>query len=183
MSTPNLAVLSDSPNARRYTPSDKEAAYQLWRQTSGRSLRQTAAILGISPDTVDRWHEQQGWDQRLQEEETGAGKSSAEVARSMVAPLFVKAIVMASRILDDPAVLEKNPNAVVKTMELVAGWNGLVVPKAPQLNVTKTLGDGTVVTVKASDLSHLTPDQLAHYARTGELPATASPDPALPDTD
>ena len=54
----------ESPNGRRYTDADREAAFQCWRTVGGRSLRRVAEITGVALSTVAGWSTRDGWVER-----------------------------------------------------------------------------------------------------------------------
>jgi hypothetical protein len=95
-----LARLSDSPNGRRYTDADKEAAYVLWR-TYGRSLRKTADALAVAPSTVGTWQQSGGWVARAEREDAEEAESVRASIHRTALPRALKAIAFVERVVDD----------------------------------------------------------------------------------
>jgi hypothetical protein len=91
---------SDSPNGRRYTEADREAAYLLWR-TSGRSLRRVAESLAVAASTVGTWSQAGGWVARAEREDAEEAESVRASIRGTALPRALKAIAFAERVMDD----------------------------------------------------------------------------------
>jgi hypothetical protein len=95
-----VARLFDSPNGRRYTEADKEAAYVLWR-TYGRSLRKTADALAVAPSTVGTWQQSGRWVERADREDAEEAESVRASIQRTALPRALKAIAFVERVLDD----------------------------------------------------------------------------------
>lgn len=163
------------PSKRQYTSADYEATFHVWHGPGGKNLHTTAALTGVPIATVHNWHGRHGWAERSNDLSQGQRRSAAQVADDVVQQLIVAgqvpAIVALHQIIADP----QHKRREVAALAMLA-LGGRPLPKAPTITATRTMGDGSTLTVKASDLGHLSPTELAHYARTGELPASV-PDP------
>jgi hypothetical protein len=95
-----VARLFDSPNGRRYSDADKEAAYVLWR-TCGRSLRKTAEALAVAPSTIGTWQQSGRWVERADREDAEESESVRASIRGTALPRAVKAIAFIERVIDD----------------------------------------------------------------------------------
>jgi hypothetical protein len=178
----DAADAAPHPNSETYGNLDREAAFLVWYATNPRTFRDAGAVLGIHRQTLARWHDRDGWADRADALDSGAASNANGLARRMVAPLFPLAVVAAHRIITDPDVMAKSPMAVVKMVETVMGLNGMVVPKASSLELTRNPDGSASVTLKVSDLAALTPEQ-RRLVREHGITALGTPDtgsPALP---
>lgn len=163
------------PHYRTYTDADYQTAYHVWAGPAGRSLRRTAALLGISHTTLGSWSQRFDWPERYHDAQSstsvGAARESDNVVQALIVAGQVPAILALHEIVADPGHKRRDVAAIA-----LLALGGRPLPKAPVLTATRTLGDGTTISVKSSDLTHLSPTDLAHYARTGELPAGSPAD-------
>lgn len=178
--TPAVATLDASTSgvlvsSRVYSAADRDTAYHVWSGPAGKSLRKTSALTGYPLSTIHAWSQTHDWHERSTTMTEQAGRSAAATADRVVQDLItagqVPAIVALHEIIADPGHKRRDVAALA-----MLALGGRPLPKAPTFTATKTLGDGTTISVKSSDLQALTPQELAHYARTGELPASV-PDP------
>jgi hypothetical protein len=165
------------PMSRRiYTSADYETAFHVWNGPAGQSLRRCSALTGYPVSSVHAWCERHKWHERAADAIDGTNQSAAAKADRTVQELIthgqVPAIIALHEIIADPGHKRRDVAALA-----MLALGGRPLPKAPTFTATKTLGDGTTISVKSSDLQQLTPTELAHYARTGELPAS------VPDSD
>jgi hypothetical protein len=161
--------------ARMYSAADRDTAYHVWVGPANRSYRKAAGLLGITHPTLLKWGERGCWEERANESAaTSLGLAAREVDRivqSLILQSQVPSTIALMEIVADPGHKRRD----VAALALLA-LGGRPLPKAPTITATRTLGDGTQVAVKLSDLGPLTSAELAHYARTGELPAGTPPE-------
>ena len=96
-----------NPHGRRYSPEEKEAAYQLWRTTAGRSHRRVAEATGIAASTVGTWSQEDGWVERARREDDEDAKSVRRSIRAVVNEQVLKSVEVAVKLRDDEKVPPK----------------------------------------------------------------------------
>ena len=98
-----VAELVQLPNShgRRYSPDEKEGAYQTWRFAAGRSRRKTAELTGISPGTIDNWHRDDGWAARAKRDDDDDAKLLNQALRGLKYAEALKSIATAATLRDD----------------------------------------------------------------------------------
>ena len=90
-----------NPHGTRYTLEQREAAYQTWKIGSGRSLRRTAGLTGISQGTLGSWSREDGWQRRAREEDAEVAATLATTLRNVLGEEVVKSIEAARAVRDD----------------------------------------------------------------------------------
>jgi hypothetical protein len=168
---------------RSYSRADYETAYHVWAGPAGRSIRGTAALLGVPHTTVSLWSRRFDWDTRHGDSAAQSVQAAVHQADAVTQALItagqVPAIVALHEIIADPTHKRRDVAALA-----MLALGGRPLPKAPQVTATRTLSDGTSISVKMSDLSALSPAELTAYARTGILPDRASmPNPVADATE
>ncbi len=166
-----------SETAKRvYTSADYETAFHVWHGPAGKNLHRTSAITGYPVSTIHVWTDRHNWDERSATLSDTNGRSAAATSDRIVQDLItagqVPAIIALHEIIADIGHKRRDVAALA-----MLALGGRPLPKAPTITATRQLGDGSTIAVKMSDLGHLSPQELAHYARTGELPASIPPDP------
>lgn len=99
---------SDASHGRRYTESDREAAYQLWRTTGGRSLRRVAEITGVAVSTLGTWSQRDGWIIRAQREDREDAESVRTGIGALITQQVARSIEVVIRIRDDEKASSKD---------------------------------------------------------------------------
>jgi hypothetical protein len=72
-----------NPHGRRYAPQDREATYQRWKVASGRSLRKTARLTGVSLCTLSNWSQEDQWPARAKREDEEDAQSLRSALRGL----------------------------------------------------------------------------------------------------
>ena len=116
-----LVRLIDSPNARRYSGLDREAAYQLWRSAAARSLRRVAETLDVSPSTVGSWSQAGGWTARAAAEDAEDAQGVRASIAAAVAAQVGRSLETVVALRDDPAVPARDRLAAAFALLAMAG--------------------------------------------------------------
>lgn len=90
-----------NPHGNRYSALDREAAYQSWKIVSGRSLRKTADLTGVSVGTLANWSKEDAWQARARGEDEEDAKSLRVALAGVVSSEAVKSIQTAATLRDD----------------------------------------------------------------------------------
>ena len=176
---PAATSATPHPNSATYDALDREAAFLTWYALPKRTFRDVAAILGVDKETVSRWAKLDGWKERTEALDSGAAAYTDGVSRALVRPLFPIAVLTTREIMVDRSA---HASARIRACELAAGWNGLVVPKAPQFAFTQNPDGTSSVTLKLSDLAQLTPEQRRAVREQGISALPLAPVSPTPDT-
>jgi len=94
-------VQLSNAHANRYTVVDREAAYQVWRLSGGRSLRQTAELTRVSLGTLGNWSKGDGWQDRARREDAEAAQSLRGALRAAMTEHALRSIATAAELRDD----------------------------------------------------------------------------------
>ena len=157
----------EPPNARRYTPAEREVVYLTWRNATGRSLRKTAERTGIALSTLAEWSKEGGWVQRAKQEDA---EDTAAARASLLGRIVPGADGMLG-VLEQIAHDEGAPAmARVKAAVEYCAMAGLVPPKE-SIAVVRPKGDG--LPFDPAKLAALPPEERAEAIaalRRGETP-------------
>ena len=143
----------ERPNGRRYSQDEKDAAFELWRTTGGRSLRAVAEATSIAASTLGTWHQRDDWPGRAKRADQDARKSVRLSIGSVVTREILKSIQTAITLRDDA--LGKTPAKVrLEAAQWIAGVGGVAPVKVVE-NLTRPADDepATLTREAASALS------------------------------
>lgn len=153
-----VAVLPSSSTAkygRRYTPEEREAAYQLWRIAAGRSCSEVQRKLGIERNTIMAWRDQDGWVARADQDDTEAYGASKHGVAALVVTELVANIETAKEIRDNQANSPKDRLAAAQWLAGLAGVSP--VSKIEQAVIQAPKQDAVI---DIPDLTKLSSDDL-----------------------
>jgi hypothetical protein len=173
---PVLAVPVSPAVQRVYGPQDHETAFHVWHGPAGRSLNRTAALTGYPLTTVHRWSHDQGWHQRSDDLRNDRNLTAAISADAIVQQLIIAGQVPSIVALHETIANPAHRDRVDAALAMLA-LGGRPLPKPGSVTQTRTMPDGSTLTLRASQLLASTPDQLAAL-----VAARLSGDPlSLPD--
>jgi transposase-like protein len=153
-----LATLSDLDTAkhgRRYTPAEKEAAYQYWRLAAGRSARKVSARLGIEERTILRWRNDEGWIARGNAEDQDEYASSTHAVTALIVSDLVPNIETARSIRDNES---NDPRVRLAALQWLSGLAGVSPVSKIESSVIQAPKQSEVIDVPS--LVGMSPDEL-----------------------
>ncbi|HEV2123245.1 MAG TPA: hypothetical protein VGW38_10785 [Chloroflexota bacterium] len=118
--TSELVQLSNS-RGHRYTAADRERAYQTWRISAGRSLRNLAQLSGISHGTLANWSKEERWQDRAFREDQEEAELVRKTLGSVLNDQVLKSIETVVKIRDDEKVSAKDRLNAAQWLAGVAG--------------------------------------------------------------
>ena len=144
-------------HGNRYTPADREAAYVSWKVASGRSLRKTADLTGISVSTLAGWSKDDGWQERARREDAEDAESLRSALRGLHDSEALKSLRTAAALRDDES--GKTPPKVRLDASIwLAGIAG-IAPVKKTLDLTEPSRDKPKAVIP-EDLSGLSVEEL-----------------------
>ena len=85
----------------RYTPEEKEGAYQAWRVAAGRSLRRAADLTGIALGTLSNWSRDDRWGVRAAREDAEDAAALNRAIRGLGVAAAVRAVGRIERLAEN----------------------------------------------------------------------------------
>lgn len=157
-----VAPIGDGLDGWGAMPPDVSAGFELWAGTGGRSLRETARLLGIPAGTVRSWASRYRWRQRVAD---GDNAELGDILRAAIVAAsrqHAANIAAAVTIRDDP---DAPATARLRAIEWLSDIGGFAAVRAGAPLVNVTAGD----TAAAGDA--VDQDRLDSLARAGDTAA------------
>jgi hypothetical protein len=98
-----LVNLSEDPRGRRYSASDRESAFLMWKVAGRRSFTKTADVTGIAVNTLRSWHHEDDWATRADAEDDDARKMAQVALAAKIVDETQKSLDTIIAIRDDKA--------------------------------------------------------------------------------
>ena len=156
----------DNPTCRRYTDQDREAAYQLWRTTAGRSLRRVAESTGVALSTVAAWSQREGWVERAKRDDDDDRRSVRSSIASLVMGEALKSVEVVRKLRDDET--GKTPAKVrFDSATWLAGLAG-IVPVTKVESLTRPADDEQPATLTPQAAAALSQEERSRRKREYE---------------
>lgn len=118
---PDDLVVVEAEEFRRWSDSDRESAFFLWRTTAGRNLSLVSRVLNIPYGTLDDWKRRDGWVQRANEEDRESRAMLGDAVQAAILNNVLPSIMVAVEIRDNRQASAKDRLEAAKWLAGVAG--------------------------------------------------------------